>query len=135
MWYAIGDVLTGLQLTGQLFDAIPCALTAVFSAAQTYPACEASACYVISYVTRATCLCGDAIALVCQMAGIVGRAGGGTQIVAASLKTPAEVMEAILNEAHHVIIPLQLIEEMAEHKLSALTIEEFAPAAASETRA
>jgi len=107
----------------------------VFSAAQTYPACEASACYVISYVNRATRLCGDGIALVCQMAGIVERAGSGTEIVAASLKTPAEVMEAILNGAHHVTISLQLIEEMAEHKFSALVIEEFARAAAGQTRA
>jgi transaldolase len=127
--------LTGLQLTSRLSDAIPCALTAVFSAAQTYLACEASARYVIPYVNRTMRLCGDGIALVCQMAGIVERAGSGTEIVAASLKTPAEVVEAILNGAHHVTIPLQLIEEMAEHKLSALAIEEFARAAAGQTRA
>ena len=35
----------------------------------------------------------------------------------------------------HVTIPLQSIEEMAEHKLSALAIEEFARAAAGQTRA
>lgn len=126
--------LTGLQLTGQLSDTIPCALTAVFSAAQTYLACEASARYVIPYVNRATRLCGDGIALVCQMAGIVERASSGTEIVAASLKTPAEVVEAILNGAHHVTTPLQLIEEMAEHQLSALSIEEFAQAVAGQTR-
>jgi hypothetical protein len=45
------------------------------------------------------------------------------------------VVEAILNGAHHVTIPLQLIEEMAEHKLSALAIQEFAPAAAGQERA
>ncbi len=121
--------LTGLQLTRQLSDAIACALTAVFSAAQTYLACEADARYLIPYVNRATRLCGDGIALVRQMAGIVERAGSGAEIVAASLKTPAEVVEAILNGAHHVTIPLQLIEEMAEHKLSALAIQEFARAA------
>ena len=127
--------LMGLQLASQLSDATPYALTAVFSAAQTYLACEASARYVIPYVNRTTRLCGDGIALVCQMAGIAERAGSGTEIVAASLKTPAEVVEAILNGAHHVTIPLQLIEEMAENKLSALAIEEFAQAAAGETRA
>jgi transaldolase len=126
--------LTGLQLTSQLADTVPCALTAVFSAAQTYLACQADARYVIPYVNRATRLCGDGIALVYQMAGIVERAGSGTEIVAASLRTPAEVVEAILNGAHHVTIPLQLIEEMAEHKLSALAIEEFAQAAAGYTR-
>jgi len=34
-----------------------------------------------------------------------------------------------------VTIPLQLIEGMAEHKLSALAIEEFVRAAADQTRA
>jgi len=127
--------LIGLQLTSQLSDAIPCALTAVFSTAQTYLACEAEARYVIPYVNRATRLCGDGIALVCQMAGIVERAGSGAEIVAASLKTPAEAVGAILNGAHHVTVPLQLIEEMAEHKLSALAIQEFARAAAGQARA
>ena len=126
--------LMGLQLTRQLSEAIPCALTAVFSAAQTYLACQAGACYVIPYVNRTVRLCGDGIALVCQMAGIVERAGSGTEIVAASLKTPTEVVEAILNGAYHVTVPLQLIEEMAEHQLSALAIEEFAQAAAGQTR-
>jgi transaldolase len=127
--------LVGLQLTSQLSDAIPCALTAVFSAAQTYLACEASARYVIPYVNRTTRLCGDGLALVRQMVDIVERADSSTEIMAASLKTPVEVVEAILSGAHHVTIPLQLIEEMAEHKLSALAIEEFAPAVAGQTRA
>lgn len=83
-----------------------------------------------SYVNRATRLCGDGIALVCQRAGIVERADSGAEILAASLKTPAEAVEAILNGAHHVTVPLQLIEEMAEHKLSALSIEEFTRVAA-----
>jgi len=86
-------------------------------------------------VNRTVHLCDNGIALVCQMTRIVERASSGTEIVAASLKTPAEVVEAILNGAHHVTIPLQLIEEMAEHKLSALTIEEFVRAAADQTRA
>lgn len=127
--------LVGLQLTSQLSETMPCAVTAVFSAAQTYLTCQGRARYVIPYVNRTTRLCGDGTALVYQMAGIVERAGSGTEIVAASLRTPAEVVEAILHGAHHVTIPLQLIEEMSEHKLSALAIEEFARAAASPTRA
>ena len=71
--------LTGLQLANQLSDTIPCALTAVFSTAQTYLACEAGARYVIPYVNRTTRLCGDGIALVRQMAGIVERAGSSAE--------------------------------------------------------
>jgi transaldolase len=124
--------LVGLRLTSQLSDAMPCALTAVFSAAQTYLACEASARYAIPYVNRTTRLCGDGIALVRQMAGVLERAGRNTEIVAASLKAPSEVVEAILSGAHHVTIPLELIEEMAEHKLSVLAIEEFDRAVADQ---
>ena len=54
-------------------------------------------------------LCGDGIALVCQMAGIVERAGSSAEIVAASLKTPDGVVEAILNGAHDADFPLRAL--------------------------
>jgi transaldolase len=102
--------LMGLQLTSQLSDAIPCALTAVFSAAQTYLACEASARHVIPLrQTRHASLRRWHSPLVCQMAGIVERAGSSAEIVAASLKTPAEVVEAILNGAHADFCPLRAL--------------------------
>ena len=50
-------------------------------------------------------------------------------------RTGKPAYDVISELCSHVTIPLQLIEEMAEHKLSALAIEEFARAAAGQARA
>jgi transaldolase len=118
--------LRGLSLVTRISPEMPCALTAVFSAAQAYLAGEAGARYVIPYVNRATKLCGDGLALVSQMVEVLRRTGRGTEILAASLKSPTEVVAALTHGAHHVTVPLAVILEMAEHRLSTLAIEEFA---------
>ena len=120
--------LSGLRLVAALSGQIPCAVTAIFSAAQAYLACQAGARYVIPYVNRLTRLGGDGIALVRRIAAILGP---DTELLAASLKSPAEVVDALAAGAHHVTVPWKLIEEMAEHRLSALAVEEFARAASS----
>lgn len=118
--------LQGLALVARISSEIPCALTAVFSAAQACLAGEAGARYVIPYVNRVTKLCGDGLALLSRMAEVLTRAGQGTEILAASLKSPTEVVAALIHGAHHVTVPLAVIREMAEHRLSTLAIEEFA---------
>ena len=120
--------LSGLRLVASLSSEIPCAVTAIFSAAQAYLACQAGARYVIPYVNRLTRLGGDGIALVRRIAAILGP---DTELLAASLKSPAEVVDALAAGAHHVTVPWKLIEEMAGHRLSALAVEEFARAASS----
>ena len=117
--------LQGLTLVARISSEIPCALTAVFSAAQAWLAAEAGARYVIPYVSRATKLCGDGLALVSRMAEVLTRTGQGAEILAASLKSPTEVVAALTHGAHHVTVPLAIIRDMAEHRLSALAIEEF----------
>lgn len=118
--------LQGLALVARISSEIPCALTAVFSAAQACLAGEAGARYVIPYVNRMTKLSGDGLALLSRMAEVLTRAGQGTEILAASLKSPTEVVAALTHGAHHVTVPLAVIREMAEHRLSTLAIEEFA---------
>lgn len=118
--------LQGLTLVARISSEIPCALTAVFSAAQAYLAGQAGSRYVIPYVNRATKLCGDGLALVSRMAEVLTRTEQGTEILAASLKSPMEVVAALTHGAHHATVPLAVIREMAEHRLSALAIEEFA---------
>ncbi|MGQ9676565.1 MAG: transaldolase family protein [Chloroflexota bacterium] len=122
--------LSGLALAARLSPEIPCAATAIFSAAQTFLALEAGARYVIPYVNRATRLMGDGLALVRTMADIVACSGREAEVLAASLKTPDEVTSAILAGARHVTIPLSVIEAMAEHEFTVAAIEEFARAQA-----
>jgi transaldolase len=46
-------------------------------------------------------------------------------VLVASLKSPTEVVDAVLAGAQHVTIPLALILEMGNHPLSDLAIQEF----------
>lgn len=104
------------------------AMTAVYSAAQCYLACQAGVRYAIPYVNRSTRLQGDGLALVEKMRDVIEACDSTTEILVASLKTPAEVVESVLAGAHHVTIPLPLILEMGRHPLSDQAIEEFAQA-------
>jgi transaldolase len=101
------------------------ALTAIFSLPQVYLAYQAGAQYVIPYVNRSTRLLGDGIDRVCQMRAVIDADGAHMQILAASIKSADEAIAALLAGAHHLSLPLALIESMGEHALSYQAIEEF----------
>lgn len=115
-----------LGLLATLTDqGITCAVTAVFSAYQVYLACEAGAHFIIPYVNRSTRLQGDGPGLVREMRAVIDAADTETELLAASLKTPAEVVETVLAGAHHLALPLGLILALGEHPLSQQAIAEF----------
>jgi len=103
-------------------------MTASYSPAQTYLTAEAGIHYSIAYVNRSTRLQGDGLALVRAMRAVIDRLSTPTVILVASLKTPAEVVDAVIAGAHDVTIPWPLMVEMGNHPLSFQTIEEFARA-------
>jgi len=105
-------------------EGIRCAITAVSSAAQAYVAAMAGADYAIPYVNRLTRQLGDGIAVVRDCAAIVRNSQ--TKILAASLKTPEEVVAAILAGAEDVTLPLDVLLAMGEHELSHRAIADFA---------
>jgi transaldolase len=112
-------------------DGIVVGMTAIFSAAQVVLAGEAGARYVLPYVDRSTRLLGDGLALVADMRAVIDARAAGTQpleIIAASIKTPEQAVATIRAGAHHLTLPLAVIEAMGEHELSRSTIEEFARA-------
>ncbi len=100
-------------------------ITAIFNTAQVYLACQAGAQYILPYVNRSTRLLGDGIALVKEMRSVITAECAPTQIIAASIKTPEEAMATLLAGAHHLTLPLKLIESMGKHKLSDQAIEDF----------
>ena len=114
----------GFALVKELAPEWRCAVTAVYSAAQAYLAREAGARYVIPYVNRATRFGGDGPTLVAEIAYVLE--GSGVEIVAASLKTPDEVVAVLVNGAHHITVPLNVLKAMANHPLSLQAVEEFA---------
>ncbi len=104
-------------------------ITAIFNTAQVYLACQAGVQYILPYVNRSTRLLGDGVALVRDMRGVIDAEGCSMQIIAASIKSPEEAVATLLAGAHHLTLPLKLIESMGKHKLSDQAIEDFRPPA------
>jgi len=109
-------------------DGATVAITAIFSAAQVYLACEAGARYILPYVNRSTRLLGDGLALVREMRAVIDADSAPVEIIAASIKSPEEAVATVLAGAHHLTLPLSVIEAMGTHPLSEQAIEEFAKA-------
>jgi transaldolase len=110
-------------------EGVKVGMTASYSAAQTYLSCEAGVDYSIAYVNRSTRLQGNGAALVSDMRAVIDACATRTSILVASLKSPAEVVQAVVAGAHHVTIPLSLLCELGNHPLSEQAMEEFARAA------
>jgi transaldolase len=125
----IGMTTENLALAAKLAkDGVKVGMTASYSAAQTYLACQANVMYSIAYVNRSTRLQGDGLALVAEMRAVIDAVETTTKILVASLKSPAEVVQAVIAGAHAVTVPLALLQELGNHPLSDQAIEEFARA-------
>lgn len=114
----------GFQAVAHLSAEIPCAVTAIYSAAQAAVSAAAGAKYAIAYVNRATRLLGDGFALVQDMANVLKETN--TEILAASIKSPAEAVKTLLAGAHHLTLPFDVLQSMTVHELSQQTVDEFA---------
>jgi len=101
------------------------AVTGVASAAQGLLALQAGAAYVIPYVNRITRSGGDGIRTVSEIAALAETIEESGDILAASLKSPQEVVDVMLAGADHVTIPWTLIEEMARHPVTDAADEDF----------
>ena len=113
----------GFQAVSRLAHKITCSVTAIYSPAQAAIAKEAGAKYAIAYVNRATKLLGDGISLVKDMATIL--ADSNTEILAASIKSPEEAAASLKAGAHHLTLPLAMLESIATHQFSLDTVAEF----------
>ena len=105
-------------------DRIRCALTAVYSPAQALLAHEAGCVWVIPYVDRAARH--SAGAVVVEQAAILEQLDSSTRILAASLKTAAQVVESILDGAHDITAPLDVLRGLPAHPLTESAVREFA---------
>jgi len=113
----------GFRFTAERMTKRPICITAVFSPAQVAVAAAAGATYIAIYVNRATRLIGDGLHLLRQAVSIA--AGSQTEVLAASLKSPAEVTDALIAGAMHVTAPLPVLTAMMENKQSAKAMEQF----------
>ena len=104
------------------------AVTALFSLAQGYVACEAGATYLLPYVNRTTRLRGDGVGFVRQLVQLCQAVDRGTEVLAASVKSPEEAVQTLLAGAHHVSMPLSVLLAMGHDPLSVQAVADFAQA-------
>jgi transaldolase len=105
-------------------DGIDSALTAVYSPAQALLAHEAGCLWIIPYVDRAARHSAGAVVL--EQAAILEQLDSPTRILAASLKTAPQVVESILDGAHDVTAPLNVLRALPAHPLTESAVREFA---------
>ena len=110
--------------TELLKDGIPSALTAVYSPAQALLAHEAGCTWIIPYVDRAARH--SAGAVVVEQAALLEQVDSATRILAASLKTAQQVVESILDGAHDITAPLDVLRALPAHPLTESAVREFA---------
>jgi len=114
---------TGFKVVSHLSDDINCSVTGIYHPAQAVVAVETGAKYAIAYVNRATRLLGDGLKLVREMAKVVE--GSGTEILAASIKSPDEAVATLLAGANHLTLPFSILQAMTTQELSEKTFQEF----------
>ena len=119
----IALIENGFRFVAKYGTEIPCCVTAIFDPAQALVAREAGARYIAVYVNRATKQLGDGPALVRDLAKVL--AGSPTEIVAASLKSTKEAVDAFVAGAQHLTIPFDVLMGLSTHPLSEQTIEQF----------
>lgn len=102
---------------------IEVAITAVYSPLQAYAAAEAGAHYVIPYFNRASQSISDGLTLVSQIARLLQPYT--TEIIADSIETLEQALDALEAGANHLTLPLDLLLSIGDHPLSNREIIEW----------
>lgn len=117
-----GGVRAGLTLRQ---EGARLSFTAVYSLAQAYTAAMVGAEWVIPYfgrLRRAGC---DAPERVQAMVRLLAQQSPTVRVLAASLKSPGDVVEATVAGAHDVTVPPEVIHALTEDGLSQDAIRQF----------
>jgi len=104
-------------------DGITFLITSVFTPTQAYIAAQAGARYVAPYLHQITTDIGDGIGALKKMVAYVE--GTGTEILAANMTSVDEIAEVLYAGAHHVTLPINMIEAMFTHEYSYRAISRF----------
>lgn len=107
-------------------ESVRLSFTAVASVAQAYCGVLAGAAWIIPYFGRLRRAGADPCQMVSDMARVIARPDGSARILAASVKSPNDVVEATLAGAHDVTAPPEVIRALTEDALSHDAIARFA---------
>jgi len=116
----------GLKAVKQLSDkGIKTNVTLIFNANQAIMAARAGATYVSPFIGRFTDIGQDGIALVSDIAEIYNFHDISTEIIAASIRTPMDVINAAKVGADIATVPYKVFKQMVKHPLTDSGIERF----------
>ena len=106
-------------------------VTLCFSPSQGLLAAKAGATYISPFVGRIDDISGDGMELIAQLRTIYDNYGYDTQILAASIRHPKHVVEALLIGADVGTMPHKVIMQLAKHPLTDIGLERFLADAAN----
>ncbi len=116
----------GLKAVKQLSEkGIKTNVTLIFSPAQALLAARAGASYVSPFIGRLNDISSNGNNLIDSIASIFEMHSIKTEIIAASIRSPEDVVDAALAGAHISTIPYKVIRQMIEHPLTDSGIERF----------
>jgi len=100
-------------------------VTLCFSATQALLAAKAGASYISPFIGRLDDHGADGMDLTTEIRAIYDNYGYGTEILAASIRTPAHVKEAALAGADCATIPPSVFHDLFKHPLTEKGLEQF----------
>lgn len=100
-------------------------VTLIFSASQALLAAKAGATYVSPFVGRLNDIASNGIDLIADIAQIFDNYGMDTEIIAASVRGPQDVVDCAKCGAHIATIPYKVFGQMIKHPLTDSGIEKF----------
>ncbi|MFO7151855.1 MAG: fructose-6-phosphate aldolase [Bacillota bacterium] len=100
-------------------------VTLIFSPSQALLASQAGATYVSPFVGRFTDISQDGIALVSDIVDIFTLHDIKTKVIAASIRTPMDVVNAAKAGADIATVPYKVLEQMVKHPLTDIGITRF----------
>ena len=116
----------GLKAVRALSDlGIKTNVTLIFSAAQALLAAKAGASYVSPFVGRLDDISSSGVELVSDIAEIFSVHSISTEIIAASIRGPQDVIEAAKAGSHIATVPYKVINQMLRHPLTDSGLEKF----------
>lgn len=100
-------------------------VTLIFSPAQALLAAKAGASYVSPFIGRLDDISDNGISVIDDIATIFKIHGIETEIIAASIRGPQDVIDAAKHGAHIATVPYKVIMQMLKHPLTDIGIEKF----------
>ena len=116
----------GLKAVKQLTaEGIKTNVTLIFSPSQALLAAKAGATFVSPFIGRLDDISDNGISIVDDIATIFDIHGIETEIIAASIRGPQDVVDSAKHGAHIATVPYKVIMQMLNHPLTDIGIERF----------